>query len=824
MTNRVERMAAPDTAMLGSSAATARIGTATLLTVDASQPAQAPRSGTLRMGTDTNPDGGTIGINSRYLTRDGKPWLPVMGEFHYSRVPEAQWDDELAKVKSAGIEILATYIIWSHHEAQAGHFDWSGRRDLKRFVETCAQRGLLVFVRIGPWVHAEVRYGGIPEWIVNQMPTRSDDPMYLAHVERFYRQIAAQLEGNLWKDGGPVIGVQLENEYNLTGPNQGAAHIATLKHLAVDAGLDTPLYTVTGWDNAVFPHREVTPVFGGYPDLPWATTSIASPPNEVYAFRFTSRVGGDLGAQTKGGAAGDADAVALETPFLGAEYGGGVPTMYRRRPVIDPDDIGAMLPVQLGSGVNLYGYYMFHGGRNPPHPLHGQESTATGGWNDLPVINYDFQAPLGSNGEVHPVLGKIRPMHLFLHEWGTALATYAVCQPDLTPRSADDPDTPRFSVRANGERGFLFFNNHVRQHPLPVRHGVRFAVKLRDRTVTLPAEPVDIPSGAYFVWPVALPLHDAQLRYASAQPMTRLTTLEGDTWVFRAVDGITSEFAFETHSVRSITSDSCQNVPVRVVDDALLVNLSPGDAISVTTASGRRFMVALLSQRDAERATVVPIEGARRLVITDATVFESHGQLVLRSVGDSTFAFGVYPPLDAKPPSTLPLDAQPDAGIFQMYTAHANPHSGTVAVSQIRGAAEVPPIAHGGPANASVEPVPETYGKSAAWRITLPADATKGLSNAYLSIRYTGDVGRLFCGADLVDDDFYTGLSWNIGLRNVPIDPAVPLTLTVLPLRADAPVYLDERFDPRQKTKDQVATLDSVMLIPEYEMRIGRPG
>jgi hypothetical protein len=350
---------------------------------------------------------------------------------------------------------------------------------------------------------------------------------------------------------------------------------------------------------------------------------------------------------------------------------------------------------------------------------------------------------------------------------------------------------------------------------------VRFAVKLRDRTVTFPADPVDIPSGAYFVWPVALPLHDAQLRYASAQPMTRLTTLAGDTWVFRAVDGVTSEFAFETHSVSSIISGSGQNVPIRVVDDAWVVNLNPGDTISVTTASGRRFMVALLSQRDAERATVAELEGARRLLITDATVFESCGQLVLQSVGDSTFAFGVYPPLDAKPPSTLPLDAQPDAGIFQRYTAHANPHPGTVAVSQIRDAAEVPPIAQGGPANASVEPVPETYGKSAAWRITLPADATKGPGNAYLSIRYTGDVGRLFSGADLVDDDFYSGLPWHIGLRNVPIDPAVPLTLTVLPLRPDAPVYLDERFDPRQKTKDQVATLDSVTLIPEYEMRIG---
>ncbi|WP_227247603.1 beta-galactosidase [Paraburkholderia caribensis] len=242
---------------------------ATILTADASRPAAAPLADTLRMGADTSPDGRTIGINSRYLTRDGEPWLPVMGELHYARVPEAQWDDALAKVKAAGVDIVSSYVIWRYHERRAGQFDWRARLDLRRFIENCAKRGLYAFVRIGPWVHAEVRYGGIPAWVVDQVPTRCDDPLYLQYVQRFFAEIAAQLAGLLWKDGGPVIGIQLENEYNLTGPQQGPTHIATLKRLAREAGLDVPLYTVTGWDNAVFPRREVAPVFGGYADLPW---------------------------------------------------------------------------------------------------------------------------------------------------------------------------------------------------------------------------------------------------------------------------------------------------------------------------------------------------------------------------------------------------------------------------------------------------------------------------------------------------------------------------------------------------------------------------
>src|SRR5439155_25382019 len=128
-------------------------------------------------------------------------------------------------------------------------------------------------VRVGPWAHAEVRYGGFPDWVVDAMPTRRDDPQYLGHVARLYGEIGRQLDGLLWKQGGPVIAAQLENEYNLPGPDRGATHILTLKRLARAAGIDVPLYTVTGWDQTLYPSGEVTPVFGGYPDEPWATST-----------------------------------------------------------------------------------------------------------------------------------------------------------------------------------------------------------------------------------------------------------------------------------------------------------------------------------------------------------------------------------------------------------------------------------------------------------------------------------------------------------------------------------------------------------------------
>ena len=295
----------------------------------------------------------------------------------------------------------------------------------------------------------------------------------------------------MWKDGGPIIGMQLENEYNLTGPGQGREHIAALKRIALAAGLDVPLYTVTGWDNTVFPHHEVTPVFGGYADEPWGLSTEKLPPSEVYAFRFDSRVRGNLGAETVNTSPGDADADIAHTPFLGAEFGGGVPTMYRRRPIMQPDDIAAMLPVELGSGVNLYGYYMFHGGQNSPDHGSLEENTSIGAYNDLPMIDYDFQAPLGAYGQQHAVMNKLRPFHYFLQSFGADLAPMTVHRPDVAARRAAAISRRRaFRCAASATAASCSSSNHVRQYRNGAAEGrpVRRAPAGRDGHVSEPAD------------------------------------------------------------------------------------------------------------------------------------------------------------------------------------------------------------------------------------------------------------------------------------------------------------------------------------------------
>jgi hypothetical protein len=300
-----------------------------------------------------SPSGHILGLNAQYLTLDGKPWLPVMGEMHYSRVPEAEWETEILKMKSAGVQIVSTYLIWIHHEEIEGQWDWSGNKDLRRFVQLCAKHGMYVVPRIGPWSHAEVRNGGFPDWLLTKAPqTRSNDPAYLHYVDLYYQQIAAQLKGLMWSEGGPIVAIQIENEYHNRGPLGGNAHILKLKELARDAGMRVPFYTVTSWDGASIPAGAVLPVDGGYPDAPWDASVENLPPNGVYAFHIRNRSAGDMGAIGAPQAPATPPADAHATPFMTAEMGGGMQVTYHRRPIVSPDDIAAKIPDMLGSGVN----------------------------------------------------------------------------------------------------------------------------------------------------------------------------------------------------------------------------------------------------------------------------------------------------------------------------------------------------------------------------------------------------------------------------------------------------------------------------------------
>lgn len=807
---------------------------ATPIRIDASKPWSEPHPAPYQGGSAKSPSGQTLAVNSRYLLRDGKPWLPVVGEFHYSRYPEAGWEEEILKMKAAGVDIIATYVFWIHHEEIEGKFDWTGQRDLRRFVQLCSKHGMYVEVRIGPWDHGEVRNGGFPDWILQrQIKTRVNDPDYLSYVRRWYGQIAQQVKGLLWKEGGPIIAIQLENEYANRGPGGGEAHILELKKLAIETGFDVPFYFVTGWDQAVVPPGAVIPVYGGYPDAPWDASTAKLPPSEVYGFRFRSRVASNMGAI---GAIADGDDKSAKEPlpYFTAEIGGGLQNTYHRRLVVHPDDIAAMFPVMLGSGVNLYGTYMFQGGENPEGKLSTlQESQATGYPNDVPIKSYDFQAPLGEFGEERESFRKMKVFQYFLNEFGEYLAPMTVHPPELQPANSSDFAVPRAAVRSLGDSGFLFFNNYVRNYTMPARHAVQFEIRLPHGVLRIPNHPVDLPSGSYFIWPFNLRAEGVNIRYSTAQLFTRILHHGEEILYFVAAPGIPVEFALEGNTVASVQSSSGETS--HDSGQVIVSGLKPGanSSIEVIDSDGSKVRFVVLTQSEAEDAWKVRLEsrpgtcGSNHLLITAQDFFaDAEGKqerIWLRSRGTPIFAFSITPPMNHAPKGSLSVVQTEESQHVVSYGAAFAARKLDLKYSLIQRAGEAPPVKLG-PASAfrpmGVAEAPGLPDPSYAahWSIRLPADSLGDLSELYLRATYKGDVARLTVADRLLTDNFYNGQSWSIGLRRF-LDPKInSFDLTILPLRRDAPVYIEWKQRPEFNAKGQVDALESLRLVPEYQL------
>ena len=757
---------------------------------------------------------------------DGKPWLPVMGEFHYSRVPEEQWEEQILKMKEAGVSIIATYIIWIHHEEIEGQFDWTGQRDLRHFVELCGKHGMYVYPRIGPWAHGEVRNGGFPDWLLQKTThTRQNGPIYLSYVQKYYSQVGLQLKGLLWKDGGPVIGIQLENEYALRGPNAGEEHILQLKKMAIEAGLDVPIYSVTGWDNAVVPQGQTVAVFGGYPDAPWDASLSDLPPQEVYLFRLKSRVTGNMGAIGK--AASGTSENQYDFPFMTAEMGGGVQDTYHRRPVIQPDDVAAMVPVMLGSGVNLYGTYMFQGGENPDGKLTTlEESQASHYPSDVPVKSYDFQAPLGEFGQERELLRKLKVFNYFMQDFGSLLAPMECHAPNALPSGPEDLGVARLMVRTRGDSGFLFFNNYVRRLSLPVRHSFQVRIKLPSGTLAVPAHPVDLPSGSYAIWPFNMQIGSARLRYATAQPLTRIHNGKETIYYFVAISGVPAEFAW----------DIDQNVHLHAASGRL------GTQNGFTTVSGiqpslvpamvleqpdsTRISIVLLSQEQAENAWKIGEPDQTRLLLSSAQTFADERHVFLEQDGDNRFMFQITPPLPEKLHGSNPLN-ETTGNSVQEYSAWLPAVHPTLHFEQSAKAGDVPQVQIGPPVSwrkgVAIAPGDSDFARAAKWSITVPPADWAGVDDLILEVKYVGDVARLTSNGKLLTDNFYNGTSWQIGLRRFRerFDQG-NAELQILPLRKDAPIFLEDRYrlSPGQ---GQIVTLEDLAMVPQYRLTVEIP-
>ena len=495
----------------------------------------------LNMG-GKNPKGEEINVTSRYFTRNGKPWIGVMGEFHFSRYSRENWHRELAKMKAGGITIVSTYLFWIYHEEIEGKMDFDGDNDIRAFIEECKDVGLDVVIRIGPWAHGECRNGGFPDWLLKKdYKLRDNNEEYLAIVKKWYQSIYNEVKGLFYKDGGNIIAVQIENEFV-----DNAEHLAKLKEIAVECGFIAPIYTVTGWNSASgakIPVDEVVPVFGGYCEAPWENHMNRLSPSPHYFFnrmRNDSAIGTDLIAKTKS----DGWQLPYERyPFATCELGGGIEVTHHRRPIIKPMDIYAVSLVKLGDGNNLVGYYMYHGGTNKIGELSTfNETKATGYPNDYPILSYDFQAPLSEYGEVREQYGLLNMLHMFVNDFGEEFAPMIAVDSGNTV-AADDTNSLRYGMRTNGKSGFVFVNHYQRLTELA---DIENAV-ISAENVEFP--PIDVKGEVSFFMPFNMKMGDSVLECATAQPLCKCD----DTYFFAEIPNIKAEYKFSKGSANIVT-------------------------------------------------------------------------------------------------------------------------------------------------------------------------------------------------------------------------------------------------------------------------------
>ncbi|MBV5283047.1 MAG: beta-galactosidase [Paludibacter sp.] len=586
----------------------------TKYSIDASAATDPLKNVNFKMG-NIGAKGYEVVLNSQYLSIGDKPVIPVMGEMHLTRVPRNYWEETLLKMKAAGVNVIAFYVFWNHHEEIEGQFNWSENYDVRAFVELCGKHGLYAYPRIGPWAHGEARNGGFPDWLLrkNQLVERSNTPVYQNYVKRFYHEIGQQLQGLYYKDGGPIIGIQLENEY--WHAKQGEAHIMWLKETAKAEGMDVPLYTVTGWKSGSVPPFEVVPLFGAYPDAPWASHIKKEINEENFcfdAFRDNEKIGDETDKSKQ-------YMDYSQYPYFTCEMGIGIQNTYHRRLIIDPKDGLAMVTAKLGSGSNLIGYYVFAGGSNPQGILHAQteDQDETGYWNHNPDKSYDFQAAILETGETSRAYREVKKLHYFLSDFGQELA------PATPVIATKRPNDIQLAVRRNGNSGFLFGINYCRYIPREPRKNVQFEVKLPTETLIFPKKGINIPDSTVFIWPFNLQLDNIQLNYATAQPLCKLD----DAYVFHANGGVKPEFCVDALNVTDITIDK-KSISVKNGKFIFTVD-QPGmeTSIVIKKTDGKATRIIVLNEAEARNAWVFNVKNRKELYISEADLYLNGGKL-----------------------------------------------------------------------------------------------------------------------------------------------------------------------------------------------------
>lgn len=189
----------------------------------------------------------TFRVQGKQFLLDGKRFQIISGSIHYTRIPRAYWRNRFQLARAMGLNTITTYVFWNVHEPHPGVFNFSGQDDLAEFIREAQQEGLYVILRPGPYICGEWELGGYPSWLLSNrnLVLRSTDPAYLKAEQAWFDRLGKVVRPLLLQNGGPIIAIQLENEYGSFGNNR--MFLEDVKAALLHSGMIAPvLYTADG--------------------------------------------------------------------------------------------------------------------------------------------------------------------------------------------------------------------------------------------------------------------------------------------------------------------------------------------------------------------------------------------------------------------------------------------------------------------------------------------------------------------------------------------------------------------------------------------------
>jgi len=744
-----------------------------------------------------DPHGNVISFTNYYMEFNGRPFFGISGECHYSRVHEDQWEDTILKMKMCGLNIISTYCFWIHHEEEEGVFNFEGNRNVRKFIQLCRKHGMYVIVRIGPFCHGEARNGGLPDWLYGKpFEVRSLDPGFLAYTRCIYEKYAEQFEGLYFKDGGPIIAAQIENEYMhsaapwemttgvsnewVPGGRDGDEYMIKLKQIAREAGIITPFYTCTAWGGAITPTEEMLPLWGGYAYWPWIFYNYdgdhPATPEYIYRDYHNNKIPSTYNFEPR--------YLPESFPYACCEMGGGMTCFYNYRFRLPYESVDAMANIKLAGGCNFLGYYMFRGGSNP-------KGTKLPYLNEhqCPKISYDYQAPIGEFGQLRPSYYRLKALHIFLNNFKDSFCLTKTILPEGSQEiKPEDADTLRYSARTDGKTGYLFLNNFQDHIECKPKTDEKVIIRLQDGNIEIPD--ISIAAGEEAILPFNLDIEGYRLIYAKAQLLSVIRDGEIPVYFFFIPEGMNPEYVWDGKGIENIDGN-------RISEDKISVR-PDSDRMSSYVIKGEHgdVRIVTLTRKQSLMFWEIDVEGQKTAVLCNSAVTSDGSEIRVenRSMDNEKVRLLMYPARTLRRIDREGGCSETEDGIWKGVEVEWTEKEEQV-ISL--------PVKHLGNFRYEVE-IPERY------------DDCK---ETLMLIDYMGDIGNAFVDGELISDNFCNGSVWEIGLKNA-WDPGKGnrITFVVNPVKENVRIDVSSVMAGRmEKTEGRKAVIENVRVRPVYE-------